>query len=70
MRVPSLAPNKIEKLRDVFFFFVKREKKRFQKKREKQFVEPRERFSLAPSALLNAKMNLNRAKRERDRERT
>jgi hypothetical protein len=49
---------------------VKREKKRFPKKREKPFVEPRERFSLAPSALLNAKMNLNRAKRERDRERT
>lgn len=43
-------------------------KKRFQKKRAKQFVEPRERFSLAPFALINAKMNLNRAKRERDRE--
>lgn len=49
---------------------MKVKKEAFPKKAREaiRFVEPRERFSLAPSVLINAKMNLNRAKRERDRE--
>ena len=72
MRVLSLAPNKIEKLFEMCFFFVKREKEALafpKKERDKeQFVWNRASASLSPlPRLSNAKMNLlNRAKRERE----
>jgi len=73
MRVLSLAPNKIEKLFEMCFFFVKREKEALafpKKERDKeQFVWNRASASLSPlpRCLSNAKMNLlNRAKRERE----
>ena len=68
----SQAPNKIEKLFEMCFFFVKREKEALafpKKERDKAIrVEPRERFSFAPSALIKREDESTKPSEKRERE--